>query len=105
MVVRGKYCKLNQGYSMISLSSEKQLQQENTFAAVGKAFSALPCDYSVLPVAAETVDNYQNTGEGERGLRGERGGWKVGCMHHVKTNIISEHISTCSLEHPVTISS
>ena len=53
----------------LSLACGKQLQ-EKTFAAVGKAFSALPCDYSVLPVAAETVDNYQNAGEGGEGREG-----------------------------------
>ena len=58
----------------LTLTCGKQLQ-EKTFAAVGKAFSALPCDYSVLPVAAQTVDNYQNTGEGEGG---EREGWVLG---------------------------
>ena len=55
----------------LTLTCGKQLQ-EKTFAAVGKAFSALPCDYSVLPVAPETVDNYQNAGEGGEGRVDDR---------------------------------
>ena len=60
----------------LSLSSGKQLQ-ENTFTGVGKAFSALPSDYSVLAMAAKTVDNYQNA----RVVDKEEGGRKgIYCM-------------------------